>query len=84
MKKESSWLGFVAFVVAVYSILFALLQPPANPHHRAKPPVSEEREPAADEGVTRPGRPSRVAPGKFKNLPERQYAYTIAAGDQIG
>jgi hypothetical protein len=83
MKKESSLLGFVAFAVAVYSILFALIQPSANVHRRAKPPVSEERQPAPDEEVDRPGRPSRAAPAKPRNLPERQFAYNVAVGEQM-
>jgi hypothetical protein len=81
MRKQSSWIGFVAFTVAVYSLLFTLMQPPASLHRRTRPPVSREW-PAPEEKVDEPERPS--SPARFRNLHEWQYASRIAVREQIG
>lgn len=45
VKRESSFVGFVTFVVAVYCILFVLVQTPrSRPAGPSKPPALEERE----------------------------------------
>jgi hypothetical protein len=45
MKRESSFGGFVALVVAVYCVLFVLVQTPEPRHRPSKPPASNELQP---------------------------------------
>jgi hypothetical protein len=81
MRKQSSWLGFVAFTVTVYSVLFVLLQQPASLQRRSRPPVSTDW-PTPEEKVDEPGRPP--APARSRNLPEWRHAYRIAVNERIG
>ena len=70
MKRHSSLLGFVIFVVGIYCLLFALVQTPDAPRPRTRPAMTDELSPSSET-------PQRSRERRAKT-PERQFASRVA------
>jgi len=80
MKRHSSLLGFVIFVVGIYCLLFALVQTPDGPRPRTRPAMTDELSPSREtesDSVVSPEPPQRSRERRAKT-PERRFAYRVA------
>ena len=80
MRQHSSLLGFVILVVAIYCLLFALVQTPGGPRPRTRPAMTDELSPSREsesDSVVNP-EPRQRSRERRAKMPERQFAYRVA------
>jgi hypothetical protein len=80
MTRHSSLLGFVILVVAIYCLLFALVQTPVGPRPRSRPAITDELSPSREsesDSVVSP-EPRQRSRERRTKTPERQFAYRVA------